>query len=312
MESKAGYTLVLTHDIDFISLRKHPVFSNVTLEFFKQCIGVNFLRMLRGDLPFIQYLDSLRWCVVYPLVKLGLHTDPWERSMDDILEIEKRHDVRSTFFFIPFPNNNGYIREGTPAKGRAIKYDVKEYGELLQKLERGGWEVGVHGLNAHINVDNAKEELEVIKSLLPDKKNFGIRMHWLFQSEKLWGNLKEAGYYYDASFGSNDKVGFPDDQYIPFKKDGIWVIPVNIQEGTLLGYWRKADTPYDPWEKVEEILEEAKQKKAVVTILWHNNAFGVYHYHGYLYEKIIQKAKADDAYICRCIDICESLDIKSN
>lgn len=308
MNSKARYTLVLTHDIDFISLRKHPVFSNVTLEFFKQCLWVNFLRTLRGDLQFIQYLDSLRWCAVYPLVKLGLHPDPWERSMDDILNIETRRGVKSTFFFIPFANHHGHIREGIPAKGRAIKYDVREHGELLQKLERDGWEIGVHGLDAHISVEDARKELEVIKSLLPDKKDFGIRMHWLFQSEKLWNNLKEAGYYYDATFGSNDKVGFPEGQYVPFKKDGIWVLPVNIQEGTLLGYWSKGAPAYDPWEMVESILAKAKEKEAVVTILWHNNAFGVYHYHGYLYEKIIQKAQTDGARICRCIDVFEYLD----
>ena len=308
MRAKTTYTVVLTHDIDHISLRKYPVFSNVTLEFFKRGLWINLLRTLQGDLPFIQYLDSLRWCLAYPFIKLGWHQDPWEKSMDDILEIENRYRVRSSFFFIPFANRHGHIQEGVPAKGRAIVYDIREYKDLLIKLEAGGWEVGVHGLDAHIDVDNAKEELEVIKSLLPDKEKFGIRMHWLFQSERLWKNLKEAGYYYDATFGNNNIVGFPDGQYIPFKKDGIWILPINIQEGTLLGYWRKGRLPYNPWEKVEDILAEAANKGAVVTILWHNHAFGMYHYHGHLYEKIIQKAQADGAHICRCIDVFEKLD----
>lgn len=312
MATKSPYTIVLTHDIDHISLRKYPVFSNVTLEFFKRSLWINLLRTLQGDLPFIQYLDSLRWCFSYPLIKLGWHQDPWEKSMNDVLEIEKRHGVRSTFFFIPFANRHGHVQEGVSARGRAIVYDVREHKDFLLKLESDGWEVGVHGLDAHITVNSAREELEVLRSLLPDKKKFGIRMHWLFQSERLWKNLKEAGYYYDATFGNNDEVGFPNGQYAPFKKDDIWVLPVNIQEGTLLGYWKKGPLPYDPWEKIEEILAEAGEKSAVVTILWHNNAFGVYHYHGYLYEKIILKAKADGARICRCIDVVESLDNKNN
>lgn len=309
MKNKASYTLVLTHDIDFISLRKHPVFSNVTAEFFKRSLWINLTRMFRGELHLHYYLDSIKWCIVYPFVKLGWHPDPWEKSMNDIIEIEKKYNVRSTFFFIPFANRDGSVRVGTPAKGRAIKYDIREYKDLLQRLETGGWEVGVHGLDAHISLKDAKDELEVIKFLLPAKKKFGLRMHWLFQSETLWKNLNEAGYYYDATFGNNDEVGFPNEEYKPFKKDGVWVLPVNIQDGALLGYWKKGPLPYNPWEKIEEVFAEAKKRKAVVTVLWHNNAFGVYHYHGYLYEKIIQKAKADGASICRCIDVCEEMEL---
>lgn len=308
MDNKAKYTLVLSHDVDHISLRKYPVFSNVTLEFFKRNLWINLLRTLRGDLSFGRYLDSLKWCAVYPFIKLGWHTDPWEKSMKDVIEIEKKYNIRSTFFFIPFANRHGNIREGVPAKGRAIVYDVKEYKNLLLELEEGGWEVGVHGLDAHLSVENATEELKVIQFLLPDKKRFGLRMHWLFQSESLWKNLKEAGFYYDATFGNNDEVGFPDKQYRPFKMDGIWVLPVNLQEGTLLGYWRKSPLPYDPWKKIEEILNEAQEKEAVVTVLWHNHAFGTYHYHGDIYEKIIQKAIEDGARICRCIDVFEEME----
>ncbi len=308
MATKEKYTVVLTHDIDHISLRKYPVFSNVTIEFFKRCLWINLLKTVRGKLSFIQYLDSLRWCLVYPLIKLGWHRDPWEKSMDDLLEIENRHQVRSTFFFIPFANRNGHIRTGVPAKGRAIVYDVREYKDLLLKLEAEGWEVGVHGLDGHISAEHAREELEVFRSLLPNKHKFGLRMHWLFQSEVLWKNLKDAGYYYDTTFGSNDFVGFPEGRHAPFKKDGMWVLPVNIQEGTLLGYWKKAPPHYDPWDKIQEILAEAGQTGAVVTILWHNNAFGVYHYDGGLYERIIEKAKTDGARICRCIDVFEELD----
>jgi peptidoglycan/xylan/chitin deacetylase (PgdA/CDA1 family) len=241
-----------------------------------------------------------------------LHIDPWEKSIRDMLEIEKKYDVRSTLFFIPFKDRQGHIAEGIPAKGRAIKYNLADHKNLLLELEANGWEVGVHGLDAHISVQNAREELGALRAQLPTKKMVGIRMHWLFQSETLWKNLTEAGFYYDATYGNNDEVGFPNGHYQPFKKDGIWVIPINIQEGTLLGYWRKGALPYDPWKRVEEILAEAGENNAVVTILWHNHAFGVYHYHGFLYEKILQRAKADEARICKCIDIVEELDAASN
>jgi peptidoglycan/xylan/chitin deacetylase (PgdA/CDA1 family) len=312
MESnKANYTLILTHDIDHTSLRSYPVFSNMTVEFFKRCLWINLLRMIKGDIPFLQYLDSVKWCIVYPLVKMRLFPDPWETTINDIVEMENKYGVRSTFFFIPFKDKMGHIIEGVPAvRGRAVKYDVCDFKDLLFKLESNGWEVGVHGIDAHISLQSAKEEIEVIKTLLPFKEKIGVRMHWLYQSESLWKNLRDAGYYYDATFGSNDDVGFPNNKYQPFKKDGIWVIPLNIQEGTLLGYWQKEPIQTDPWTRIEEILSEAKEKKAAVTILWHNHSFGVYHYHGYLYEKILKKAKADGARICRCIDICEEMEAR--
>lgn len=308
---KASYTLVLTHDVDHIALKNYPIFSNMTLEFFKQCIWINFLRYLRGDLSFFKYIDSLIWCLVYPLVKLGWHPDPWEESVKNMLEMERKHNVRSTLFFIPFKDRNGHVSPGKPAKGRAIKYDLKSYRLFLAELENDGWEVGVHGIDAHISPKNATEEINVLRKLMPQKSSIGLRMHWLFQSEILWKNLKEAGFTYDATFGNNNLVGFPDKKYTPFQKDGIWVIPVNIQEGTLLGYWHQGKLPYEPWSKVEEILAEAKKNRAVVTILWHNHAFGVYHYHGDLYEKILIKAKADGARICRCIDVINELESQS-
>jgi peptidoglycan/xylan/chitin deacetylase (PgdA/CDA1 family) len=305
--NKANYTLVLTHDVDHIALRNYPVFSDVTIDFFKRCLWSNLLRTLNGKLSLLRYLDSVKWCVAYPLVKLGLFPDPWEKSMTDMLAMEKKYEVRSTLFFIPFNNTGGRVTAGVPAKGRAVRYAVGDYKNLLRELEANGWEVGVHGIDAHISLKNAQEEIAVIKNLLPLKEKIGARMHWLFQSAELWRNLKAAGYYYDATFGNNDEVGFPEGKYLPFKKDDIWVIPLNIQEGTLLGYWNK-NAPVDPWAKVEEILSEAKEKNAVVTVLWHNNSFGVYHYHEDLYEKILQKAKTDGARICRCVDICEELD----
>lgn len=308
--NKFSYTLVLTHDVDHIALKNYPVISNMTLEFFKQCIWINFLRFLKDDISFSEYFDSITWCLVYPLVKLGLYPDPWEKSVTSMLDMERRHNVRSTLFFIPFKDRNGHIGTGIPAKGRAIKYDLQDHQALLAELESNGWEVGVHGIDAHISLQNATEEINVLRNLMPTKTKIGLRMHWLFQSDTLWKNLQEAGFAYDATFGSNDLVGFPDEKYKPFKKDGIWVLPINIQEGTLLGYWHQGKLPYEPWTKVEEILAEAKEKQAVVTILWHNHAFGVYHYHGDLYEKILLKAKADGARICRCIDVITEMEAK--
>ncbi|MCC7237896.1 MAG: hypothetical protein IT421_00110 [Candidatus Brocadia sp.] len=266
------------------------------------------VRMIKSDIKLRQYLDSIRWCLSYPFIKVGLIDDPWEKAIYDIITLENKYGARSTFFFIPFKDKPGHVKVGIPAKGREAKYDVRDYKSLLCELESKGWEVGVHGIDAHISENDAKEELHVIKTLLPNKDKIGLRMHWLYQSENLWKNLKEAGFYYDATFGSNDEAGFPDGKYQPFKQDDLWVIPLNIQDGTLLADWHKGLSLKDAWIEIEKILTVAKQEKAIVTVLWHTNVFGVYNYWGKLYEKILQKAIFDNARIMKCIDVINEME----
>jgi len=179
----------------------------------------------------------------------------------------------------------------------------------LQQLERKGCEIGVHGLDAYCDLESAKAELEAVRKLVPDKVQIGIRMHWLYHKGKeTWKILDEAGYAYDATFGWNDRVGFPEEQYRPFKPDGVEnlvVLPLNIQDGALLCESHQFLRDEEAWHRVEQILEVVKERRATVTILWHNHSFVAPRYWGGLYERIIQKAKKDGALICRAIDVVE-------
>lgn len=309
MNNKDIYTLVLTHDVDEIALKHFSFFSKNTFSFFKHCLWTNLLRLFKKDIPLSAYTDSLKWCLAYPFIKIGVIKDPWEKAIDDILAIEESYGVRSTFFFVPFAHKPGFRSENNPApSGRRVVYDIKDYNKLINKLNSGGWEIGVHGINAHISVTEAREELWALSQFLPTDQKIGLRMHWLYQSEGLWKNLKDAGYYYDATFGDNDFAGFPEGHYYPFKKDGVWILPLNIQDVALLRNDHKGLNIKEAWKYIEKILEEAETKHAVVTVLWHTNTFGVYRYWGDLYEKILQKAVKDKAKILRCIDIREIMD----
>lgn len=304
-----AYTIVLTHDVDHLSLRSYPFFSKMTASFFKRCLWNNLVRTFRRDITCRNYLDSVKWCIIYPLIKLGIVDDPWEKAIYNIMSLEKKYGVYSTFFFIPFPNRAGHIQQGLPSESnRAATYDLKKYKNLIREIELEGWEVAVHGIDSHISVDNAREEIEIMKSLIPGKERIGIRMHWLYQSDELWENLKKAGFYYDATFGNNDLVGFLNNKKYPFKKNDLWIIPLNIMDSTLLGEWHDGLSIYNAWNRVEALLNTAKEKNAIITVLWHTNVFGVHRYWGSLYEKILQKARADHARILRCIDLCDDLE----
>ena len=309
-DSEVPYILVLTHDIDVLSLKELSLSSRTFWGFAYRCLIVNSRRVLSRRLSLREYLDSLKQALFLLLIKLGLAPDPWEKGLRVILKIERQHDVRSTFFFIPFSRQPGHTPEGRPApSNRAAHYKLEKYKDVLQQLEQGGWEVGVHGIDAYRDLERASAELEVIKNLLPEKDKVGIRMHWLYhKGKKTWKILDEAGYVYDATFGWNDQIGFPDEQYGPFKPEGVKnlvVLPLNIQDGALLGEWHQFLNHAEAWQQVKQTLEEAKEHQAVVTILWHNNSFVAPRYWGWLYEKIIQKAKEDGAHICRAIDVVE-------
>jgi peptidoglycan/xylan/chitin deacetylase (PgdA/CDA1 family) len=298
-----SYTIVLTHDVDFLSLRSYPLFSRVALSFVKECLAGNLVRLFRRELAFRTYLRSFFWGLGLPFIKLGIIRDPWEKSIDRIMNLERRYGVKSTFFFIPFKNQPGHLDIGQKApQGRAAQYQLEDYKKMLISLEKQGWEVGVHGLNAHLATEEASRELRPFRDILSSKKRWGMRMHWLYRSPRLESHLKNAGYYYDSTFGSNEAVGFPEGHEQPFQKDDFWVLPMNIQDVTLLARWRKNLPPKRAWAEIESLLDQAKIKRAVVTVLWHNNSFGPPRFWEDIYERILQKGGADGAGFKRAID----------
>jgi peptidoglycan/xylan/chitin deacetylase (PgdA/CDA1 family) len=293
---KGTYTIVLTHDMDHMAKRNVPLMSKATGSYLKRCIISNFGRWKRKDLVTRQYLHSVLTALSLPLVRAGIARDPMETNRKRLMAIEKEYNVRSTLFFIPYKDVPGHIDKNEPAPlHRKADYDVNRYGDLLAELEENGWEVGIHGIDAHLGEENARKELDIFKRMLPKKEKWGIRMHWLYQPQDLWKTLKKAGFYYDATYGFNDLVGFPEQHYVPFKKDGLWVLPLNIQDGTLLAPWREGISMAEAWNRIRTLMDEAGEKGAVLTFLWHNLSFGPHRYWDGLYRKIIEAGLRDGA-----------------
>jgi len=72
-------------------------------------------------------------------------------------------------------------------------------------------------------------------------------------------------------------------------------LPLNIQDGSLLGHWRQHTTMDQAWPAVQGVLAEARKHQAVVTVLWHNASFEAPHYWEPLYRRIIEQGKRDNA-----------------
>ncbi len=300
------YTLVLTHDVDHARLSDYAFFSRVGFSFVKHCFWSNLVRLRGKDISALEYLGSIGWGLLYPLVKLRLVKDPWGASFERLLQLEMEYNVRSTFFFITVPERAGYVKRGVPAPSNRVgKYAIAEYAGQIKRLIENGWEVGVHGIDAHLSTEDAIEEAAVLRRYVPRGYRFGLRMHWLYRSEGMCTNLKAAGYSYDASYGDRHNIGFPGGHYGPFQVDGVWVLPLNVMDATLLRPFHLGLSLRAAWERVEGLLDEAKRRGAVVTVLWHTNVFGAYNYWGEIYEKLLIRAQRDGAKIGRCRDVLE-------
>jgi hypothetical protein len=314
----APYTLVLTHDVDHLSVRGLPFLGRAQLALVKALLWGSLRRLIRGRISLGDYLLSLAFALRLPLVLLRLLPDPFEQSIERIMQAEGEFGVRSTFYFIPFKGEAGHVRPGEPApKNRAANYRLAERAELIRSLVRGGWEVGVHGLDCHVSAVAADgERLELAAILGPDYP-IGARMHWLYSSPELRRNLARAGFAYDATLGWNDRIGFPraDEEpggrmpgsspaYLPFAdgETGLPVLPLNIQDVALLRSDHLDLGQEQAWQAIENVLAEAKQRRATVTVSWHNDSFLPPRSWAGLYSRILARARTDGAKVCRAID----------
>ena len=304
-DENVPYWLVLTHDIDIMSLRELPITGRTFWGFAYRCFSANTYRFVKRHISLNQYLDSLRTFFAIPLIKLGLARDPLEESLQIMLGLEKTHDVRSTLYFATRAKYAGHRPNGDRAPfKRRINYELSNYRDLLIQLEKEGWEVGVHGIDAYRSLSDAEYEIQALRDLLQKKDKIGIRMHFLYYKyEDTWEILDQAGYCYDATLGWNDRIGYPGGYYRPFKPDNVGnltILPLNIQDSALLSYQELSLD--EAWHQVESLLDEAIKNKAFVTILWHNNSFVVYRYWTELYKRILKRAQSDGAAIIRAID----------
>jgi hypothetical protein len=293
------YWLLLTHDIDHLSLRAYPVLDRIWPWFVKRSLVDNAWRYRQRSLSGSAFLGGVRTACALPLVKLGRAPDPWEQSLHVVRDLEQAYDVRSTLFFLPVPDDPGLDERGRRApRRRAARYDVARFAPVLRALDAAGWEIGVHGLNAHVDAAWARAELAALRAVVPARTRWGLRMHWLYQSATLRDNLRAAGFSYDATFGSNDLVGFPDGRRRPFlAPEGLWVVPLVIQDGTLLARSHLGLSETAAWDVMQKVVDEAAHTRGVVTVLWHNTSLVAPAFQQALYCRLLDRARGDGAWV---------------
>ncbi len=275
--SKRRFAICLTHDID----RTKKTY---------QCGYYFFKELVKGNIKnavyhLFSYVKNPYW------------------TFEEIIDIEKKYAVTSTFFFLQeekkFPLS---IKECMLFVGR-YNVEEKRIKHLIRKLDTYGWEIGVHGsYNSYKNLGlltSQKERLERIVNH-PIKC---IRQHYLnVDLEKTWVMQKKAGFCCDSSFGLTRGIGFRDlSRKTPFRPfghdDTFMVFPIALMDSALP---QTLINTKELWDRIMSLYDEAEKNGLPLVIIWHNTSFSKHDYPGFfeLYEKLIIEGKKRNALFC--------------
>lgn len=283
------FMVSLTHDIDFIGIRRH-LFDHTMFGFLLRSTVGALKDVARGKIP-VSRLLRIWWAVLkLPFVYLGLAKDFW-LPFPWLMEVEK--NLPSTYYFIPFKGRAGDKLAGKDASRRACAYDVSEIPEWTKALREAGCEIGVHGIDAWHDAARGRDEIARVTAVTGNKKP-GIRMHWLKWNDDSYRVLEEAGYSYDSTSGYNEAVGFRNGTaqvFRPLGRRELLEMPMHIQDGALFYPGRMDLNESRAWELCEQVITSIRRAGGVATLLWHDRSHGPERFWGEFYARLVGKLR---------------------
>lgn len=218
---------------------------------------------------------------------------------EKIMDIEKKYDVRSTFFFLEETKKLNIFHPSTYILSLGhYDFDEPAVRQIIKKLDEGGWEIGLHGsYDSYNNKDLMLKEKKKLEKVL-GKPVIGIRQHFLnCEIPKTWEFQKAIGLSYDSTFGYKDNIGYFEDRVLPFRpfNDHFLIIPLIVMDGTLFSRYKNDKSR---WDVVKELIKFAETKGGLISFLWHQRVFDDRDFPGWskLYEKIIKECKEKNAW----------------
>jgi hypothetical protein len=244
------------------------------------------------------YRELIRGNVFSPfklISKKVFANDDWF-NFQTILDIEKRYDANSSFYFLP----RQCVQNGIKNADYNIRHP--KFKKVFETIRAHGSEVGLHGsVGTHDNTD----------ALRADKSQIGFpvsggRFHFLLydavQSPEV---LQKANFIYDSSLGFAEHYGFRNSICHPFtlfdiKNDqsaNVLEIPLVMMDRTLSSYLKSGKV--DAVEKTATLIAEIEKFGGCFTLLWHNQYFSDYKYSGWreVFEKILQLCKEKNGWL---------------
>ena len=205
-------------------------------------------------------------------------------NIPEIMEIEEKFGIKSTFFFRTMYENGNF----------------EDYEDDIKSLIGGGWEVGLHCDPSSVDdIEKLRTEKKKLEKLTKTKLE-GNRSHYLKFAKKLPKMLKDLGFSYDSSVrNSKDKI---DKSEMGFQNlDGLVEFPVTLMDAYLFTYMKLEEKQIIPTFK--QTLDYARKNDSkVITIIWHDSVLKMIG--GRKYKDIVEfLASQKDVKICRGTDL---------
>jgi len=267
-----GYDFIccLTHDLDFFGIRRHSFDCTMVGFLYRSTVGT-LVDLIRGRRSFDEAVRNWTAFVRLPFVFLGLLPDPW-RPFDDYANSEAPE--RSTFFVVPFKGRAGVGPDGVIDRQRAVKYQVSEIKDEVQRALGRGSEVALHGLDAWQDCDSGERESSALKAVT-SQEAVGVRMHWLYFDRESAARLEAVGFSYDSTWGYNDAVGYRAGTSQVFRLPGtkaLLELPLSIMDSALLFPDRMNLTCGQASRVWRTIVDHAARFGGTVVVNWHDRS----------------------------------------
>lgn len=230
-----------------------------------------------------------------------------------VAEMEEELGVRSAFYFLDEQRLwERPAREwlSPSAWSRYLgRYDIEstDIAAVIKRLSDGGWEIGLHGsYHSYDDPGRLAAQKSRVEAVLDRPVTGGRQHHLNLDVPNTWRHHVDVGLQYDTSLGSSETYGFDHGYRIhrPFDNEFV-VFPLTLMELAL------PDPRTDrAWSVCEELLEEARENEAVMTVLWHPRYFSEPDFPGFgsLYQRLVERALEMDAWVGPPGDLYDQLD----
>lgn len=281
------FVLLLTHDVD----RPYKTYQAPYYALLDDGNRLQHLRsMLPGQQPYWQF--------------------------ETVMALEESLGVRSAFYFLSEqrlwerPLSEWVSPRAWQLYGGRYSLSDPAIQRAVTALDDGGWEVGLHG---SYDSPQDRERLRVERDAIEDVLGHdmvGGRQHYLnLAVPETWHHYRALGLRYDASLGSSEETGFAHGYGLkrPFDDEFV-VFPLTMMENALPDPGECFETA---WQHCLDLLEEASQNDAVMTVLWHPRTFNSNESPGYgqLYYCLVDTALSMGAWVGSPAEFYETADL---
>jgi hypothetical protein len=186
---------IISHDIDHITVSEHLLRDAIIPKYMIRM----HMELVIGKISLREYI--LRWSDFFK--------NKWQ-NIDELITFNNINQVPSSFFV-------------AVSKGIGLNYNNSAALSWIEQMKLRQCEIGIHGIEFD-KMELIKEEYDLFQSLT-NLGRFGIRMHYVRNTEQTFKMLADCGYTYDSTEFSYRN---------PYKIGNMWEFPFQIMDGWVI------------------------------------------------------------------------------